>query len=119
MSVNTDSPAVALVRAHMEAYSNQDLDTARGNVAENVECYTNEVTLSGIDEYMVGLSRFAAIVSPGSLNVIAARGDDRKAMIMAEHTIGGQAFPSARTFELDDNGKIKVERVVFFGPPAA
>ena len=118
MSANADSPAVSVVRAHMEAYSNQDLDTARGNVAENVQCYTNDVTLSGIDAYMVGLSRFAAVVSPGTLNIIAARGDDRNAMIMAEHTIGGQAFPSARTFELDDNGKIGVERVVFFGLPA-
>jgi hypothetical protein len=40
-------------------------------------------------------------------------------MIMAEHTVGGQRFPSARTFELDETGKIKVERVVFFDPRSA
>ena len=34
---------------------------------------------------------------------------------MTEHTAGGQPLPSARTFELDDNGKITAERVVFFG----
>lgn len=37
---------------------------------------------------------------------------------MTEHTTGGQSLPSARTFELDDHGKIKAERVVFFGPAA-
>jgi hypothetical protein len=32
---------------------------------------------------------------------------------MTEHTAGGQPLPSARTFKLDENGKIKAERVVF------
>ena len=119
MSAVADSPAVAVVRAHMEAYSNQDLGTARGNVAEEVQCFTNDVNLAGIEAYMEGLTQFAAMLAPGSLNIIATRGDDRKAMIMAEHTVGGQRFPSARTFELDETGKIKVERVVFFDPQSA
>jgi len=32
---------------------------------------------------------------------------------MTEHTAGGQPLPSARTFELDQNGKIKAGRDVF------
>jgi len=100
----------------MEAYPNGDLDTARGNLAENVQADTNDVHLAGTEAYMAGLSRFAAILDPGSMRVLAARGDEHKAIIMTEHTAGGQPLPSARTFELDENEKIKAERVVFFGP---
>ena len=116
MSLQAESPAVEFVRRHMEAYSNGDLDTARGNLAENVQADTNDIHLDGIEAYMVGLSRFAAILDPGSLRVLAARGDKHKAIIMTEHTAGGEPLPSARTFELDENGKIRAERVVFFGP---
>lgn len=118
MSEITESPAVALVRAHMETYSDGAVDAARGNVAGDVQCYTNDVHLDGIDAYMEGLSRFASMLEPGTLRIVAARGDDRRAIVLTEHTVGGQPFPSARTFELDESGKIKVERVVFFGPPA-
>jgi hypothetical protein len=115
MSLQADSPAVQFVRRHIEAYSNGDLDTARRNVADNVVADTNAVHLDGIEAYMAGLSRFAAILDPGSLRVLAARGNEHQAIIMTEHTAGGQPLPSARTFELDENGKITAERVVFFG----
>jgi len=54
--------------------------------------------------------------------VIAAMGDDRNALIMYEvSTEGGQLgsklFPSAQTWLLDDNGKIKVERIVSYMAP--
>ena len=116
MSAPTESPAVAFVRRHMEADSNGDLDTARRNVADNVRADTNDVHLDGIEAYMAGLTRFAAVLDPGSLRVLAARGNEHQAIIMTEHTAGGQPLPSARTFELDQDGKIKAERVVFFGP---
>ena len=116
MSLQAESPAVEFVRRHMDSYSNGDLAAARGNVAENVVADTNDVHLDGIEAYMAGLTRFAAILEPGSLRVLAARGDEHKAIIMTEHTAYGQPLPSARTFELDENGKIKAERVVFFGP---
>ena len=116
MSLQTDSPAVEFARRHMEAYSSGGLAAARGNVAENIQADTNGVHLDGIEAYMAGLTRFAAILDPGSLRVLAARGNENKAIIMTEHTAGGQPLPSARTFELDEAGKIKAERVVFFGP---
>ena len=118
MSLQAASPAVALVTGHIEAYTNGDLDTARGNVADDVQAYTNDVHLDGIDAYMEGVARFAAMLEPGSTRVLAARGNGQKAIILTEHTVGGQPFPSARTFELDENQKIKTERVVFFGPSA-
>jgi hypothetical protein len=116
MSLQPDSPAVEFVRRHIEAYTNGDLETARGNVADDVQAYTNEVHLDGIEEYMAGLARFAEILEKGSLRVLAARGNETRAIIMTEHTAFGQPLPSARTFELDESGKIKEERVVFHGP---
>ena len=116
MSFTAESQAVAFVRAHMEAYSSKDLDTARGNVADDVEWHGNEQSTVGLEAYMEGLAAYVAMLEPGSMRVIGTSGDERHAMIMVEHTVGGQPFPSARTIELDENGKIKVERVVFFLP---
>ena len=121
------SPAVALARAHLEAWTNHDLDTARGNLAEDVQFFSPAANLVGIDEYMDaprGLTQFARQVVPGSLRVIAAMGDDRNALIMYEvstegSAVGSKVFPTAQTWLLDDNGKIKVERIVSYSAPRA
>jgi hypothetical protein len=123
----TDSRAVALARSHLEAWTNHDLDTVRGNLAEDVQFYSPAASLVGIDEYMNaprGLTQFARQVVPGSLRVIAAMGDERNALIMyAVSTeggpIGSRVFPSAQTWLLDENGKIKVERIVSYSAPRA
>ena len=118
----SDSPAIALARAHLEAWTNHDLDTARGNLAEDVQFFSPAANLVGIDEYMDaprGLTQFAKQVVPGSLRMIAAMGDYRNALIMYEVSteggpVGSKLFPSAQTWLLDDNGKIKVERIVSY-----
>jgi hypothetical protein len=118
----TESRAVALARSHLEAWTNHDLDTVRGNLAEDVQFFSPAANLVGIDEYMNaprGLTQFARQVVPGSLRVIAATGDDRNALIMYEVSteggpIGSKVFPSAQTWLLDDDGKIKVERIVSY-----
>ncbi len=123
----SDSPAIALARAHLEAWTNHDLDTARGNLAEDVQFFSPAANLVGIDEYMDaprGLTQFAKQVVPGSLRMIAAMGDDRNALIMYEVSteggpVGSKLFPSAQTWLLDDNGKIKVERIVSYMAPRA
>ena len=115
MTLQADSPAVELGCRHIEAYTNGDLETARGNVADDVQAETNGTRLNGIDEYMAGLTRFAGILERGSLRVLAARGNENFAIIMTEHTAFGEPLPSARTFMLDEQGKIKEERVVFPG----
>jgi hypothetical protein len=111
-----DTTAVTLAIAHMQAYTDGDLDAARRNVADAVQCWTNEIHLDGIEPYMVGLARFAETLEPGGLRIVAARGDDSKAIVLAEHTVKGLpfAFPSARTFELNAEGKIHLERAIFF-----
>lgn len=117
-----DSPAVALARAHLEAWTNHDLDAARGNLASDVEFFSPAGHLVGIDEYMDaprGLVQFARQVVPGSLKVLAAMGDERNALIMYQvDTQGGptgaKTFPSAQTWLLDDQGKIRVERIISY-----
>jgi hypothetical protein len=47
-----ESPAVAFARAHLEAWSNHDLEVARGNLASDVEFFSPAGHLVGIDEYM-------------------------------------------------------------------
>jgi hypothetical protein len=118
MEMWPDTPAVSLVLAHMRAWANGDLETARGNVAEDVKLIGNDESACGIDAYMDGLRRFVSMFDPNSLQIVAARGDDRQAMIMAEVNVNGRPLPSARIMELDRSGKIAVERVIFFGPPA-
>ena len=121
----TESRAVALARAHLEAWTNHDFDTARGNLAKDVQFFSPAANLVGIDEYMDaprGLTQFAKQVVPGSLRIIAAMGDERNALIMYEVSteggpIGSKVFPSAQTWLLDDNGKIKVERIISYAVP--
>lgn len=121
----SDSRAVKLARAHLEAWTNHDLEAARANLAEGVEFHSPAGKFIGIAEYMDaprGLAQFAMQVVPGSLHVIAAKGDDTNALIMFEVTTGGgsagaKLFPSAQTWVFDEAGKIKMERIVSYAVP--
>jgi hypothetical protein len=121
----SDSRAASIVRAHLEAWTNHDFDSARANLAEDVQFFSPAANLAGIDEYMDaprGLTQFAKQVVPGSLRVIAAMGDDRNALIMYQVSteggpIGSKLFPSAQTWLLDESGKIQVERIVSYVVP--
>ena len=125
MSAQHESPAVAVARAHVEAWSNHDLDTARKSLAADVKVTATSTLpvmpatdLTGIDDYMIGLTQFAQAVIPGSLRVIASVGDDRNALLMmtVEADLGGgrATLPGARLYLLDDDSKIKAEQVVFY-----
>lgn len=119
-SQGSDSPAVELARAHLEAWTNHDFEKARSNLAEAVQFFSPTANLVGIEEYMEGargLVQFAKQVVPGSLRIVASTGDERNALVMYEvRTEGGpfgsRLFPSAQTWLLDESGKIKVERIV-------
>ena len=115
-----DSRAVAIAQAHLEAWTNHDLETARGNLAEDVTFHSPAGTLVGPGEYMDaprGLVQFAKQVVPGSLRVIAAMGDERNALIMYEVDTETKTFPSAQTWLLDGSGKIQVERIISYVTP--
>jgi len=126
--VSTDSPAVAIARAHVAAWSNHDYDTARAGLAADitVDSTTTQpimapVHLRGAGPYMEGLTHFAQTVVPGGAQVVASAGDERNALLMltVEADFGGGKviLSTARMYLLDDDGKIKAEQVIFFATP--
>jgi SnoaL-like domain len=125
MSAHHESPAVAVARAHVEAWSNHDFDAARRSLAPGVQVTSTttqpimkDVRLTGIDDYMEGLIAFAQGVVPGSARVLASTGDERNALLMltVEADLGGGKveLPGARLYLLDDDGKIRSEQVIFY-----
>jgi hypothetical protein len=125
MSASDQPKAVAAALAHVRAWSNHDFDDARAGLAPGVEvtAVTTRATwpptaLSGIDAYMRGLQEFAGAVVPGSLEVLAAVGDDHNALLTVTVDVdfgaGSVALPGARLYRVDDDGMIQVEHVVFY-----
>lgn len=128
MPVSTESPAISVARAHVEAWSNHDFDKAREALAADVTVDATTTLpimpathLTGVDLYMQGLVQFAQAVIPGSATVTAATGDERNALLMltVEADFGGgkMILPAARMYLLDDDRKIKAEQVIFFAVP--
>jgi hypothetical protein len=126
--VRQDSPAVAVARAHAEAWSNHDWARSREGLATDVHVTvtTTQPTLpptdlTGIEDYMRGLIEFAEAVVPGSARVLASVGDERNALLMltvdADFGGGPVKLPAARLYLLDEDEKIKAEQVVFFTVP--
>ena len=127
MSAQNESPAVNIARAHVEAWSKQDFDTARSMLAPGVSITVMSTTpglprtdLTGADDYMQGLTAYAQPIVPGSVQVLASTGDDRNALLVLSLTMAGGPFgegttaPCARLYLIDDNGKIQTEQVVFY-----
>jgi hypothetical protein len=129
MSAQPEAPAVAIARAHVEAWSNHDFDTARSALAPDVHVTATTTQpmppptdLTGADDYMAGLTQFAQAVVPRSLRILASAGDDRNALLMltveADFGAGRATLPGARLYLLDDNNKIKTEHVIFYAAQA-
>jgi len=127
MVVQQESPAVAVARVYTEAWSNHDWDKAREMVAPDVHVTATSTQpmmpatdLTGIDDYMDGLIKFAGAVEPGSARLIASVGDERNSLILltvrAAFAPGGPTvtLQSARLAQLDENNKIQAEQVLFF-----
>jgi hypothetical protein len=127
MSAQHEPPAVAIARAHVEAWSNHDFDKARSMLAPDVNVTASSTTpglpradLTGADSYMEGLIAYAQPIVPGSVSVLATTGDERNALLLLSLTMAGGPFgegttaPCARLYLIDDSGKIKTEQVVFY-----
>ena len=125
MSAQPGTTAIAVARAHVEAWSNHDHDTARTGLAPDVHvtaittmAFPPPTDLTGADDYMTGLIQFAQAVVPGSARIVASTGDDRNALIMltvdADLGAGTVTLPGSRLYLLDEDGKIKSEHVVFY-----
>ncbi|HEX8863312.1 MAG TPA: nuclear transport factor 2 family protein [Actinomycetes bacterium] len=125
MAAQQESPAIAIARAHVEAWSNHDFDTARTLLAPDVRVTATATqprqpatALTGADDYMAGLTRFAQAVVPGSLRILASAGDERNALLMLTVEVkfgaGKATLAGARLYLLDDNDKIKTEHVIYY-----
>jgi len=130
MSAQQESPAVAIARAHVEAWSNHDFDTARSMLADDVKVTAAstdpalpQTDLAGAGDYMAGLIAYAQPIVPGSVRVLAGTGDERNALLTLTMTMAGGPFgagaaaPCARLYLLDDDNKIKTEHVIFYVAP--
>jgi len=127
MSAQQESPAVAIARAHVEAWSNHDFDTARSLLADDVKVTATssnpalpQTDLTGVGNYMEGLTAYAQPIVPGSVRILASTGDDHNALLTLTMTMAGGPFgtgataPCARLYVVDDNSKIKTEQVIFY-----
>jgi hypothetical protein len=122
-----DAPAVAIARAHIEAWSHHDWDKTRELLAPNVHAVVTTTTpmkataeLAGIDAYMEPKIKAAQLIEPGSVHEISAIGDESNALILVTFRIGlgpgGTMVTMARAilYLLDENKKIKEERDEYF-----
>ena len=127
MSAQHESPAVAIARAHVEAWSHHEFDQARSLLAPDVEVSASSThpalprtDLTGADNSMAGLIAYAQPIVPGSVRVLASTGDDRNALLLLSVAMAGGPFgegtsaPCARLYVLDDDNKIKTEQVIFY-----
>jgi hypothetical protein len=127
--ITTESRAVDIARAHVEAWSNHDYEAARKALSDDVKVTAistleglPKTDLTGADAYMQGLMQFAATVKPGSAHINASVGDDRNALLLVTVETEGPPFgsmtlPAARLYRFDDDDKITVEHVVFYAVP--
>jgi hypothetical protein len=127
MALEQNSAAVASARAHVEAWGNRDYEAARQALADDVwvtviaaDPNFPKTDLNGVEAYMEGLTQFADGVVPGSTEVVEALGDDRQALLRVNARVkfGPDApemdAPGARMYVFDEDGRIKIEHVIFF-----
>jgi hypothetical protein len=118
-----DPIAVAVARAHVEAWGRHDYDVVRTRLAPDVHVVLStvdpdapSVERNGIEGYL----ELGAAVVPGSAQVSSAIGDDTLALLqVTSHVRFGPDAPemtahSARLYRLDESHKIAEEQVIFF-----
>ena len=127
MSSHQEPTAVAVARAHVDAWGVHDYDVARGALAPEVHVVVTSVDpgtplldTTGVEEYMAGLIQFGHAVLPGTTRVVSASGDDARALLQVSSRVKfapdapEMALDGARLYRLDESQKIIEERVVFF-----
>ncbi|HYX77669.1 MAG TPA: nuclear transport factor 2 family protein [Gaiellaceae bacterium] len=130
MSLHQDSATVSAARAHIDAWSKHDWDASRAGLAEDVWVTATaadpnfpRTDLRGADAYMTGLIEFAQAVVPGSVELLSTIGHDTIALVSLTVRVkfGPDApemmLPGSRMYVFDENGKIKIEHLVFFVAP--
>jgi len=123
----SDSSALAVARAHIDAWSTKDYDKTRSMLAAGVHVTATSTfaameptDLTGPDAYMQGLVAFADPIVPDSVRELGAVGDERNALILLDLEVAGGPFgagvhaPCARLYQTDAEGKIRTEQIVFY-----
>jgi ketosteroid isomerase-like protein len=127
VSKMSESPALAIARAHIEAWSSKDYDKTRAMLAPDVHVTATSTfaamqptDLTGPDAYMQGLVAFADPIVPGSVRELGAVGDEHNALVLLDLEVAGGPFgqgvhaPCARLYQTDTGGQIKIEQIVFY-----
>lgn len=130
MSSQQDPTAVAVARAHVEAWGGHDYDSARASLAPDVHVVVTsvdpeapKVDTTGIEDYMQGLVQFGQAVLPQTSRVNSAIGDDTRALLQVTSRVrfGPDApemtLQGARLYRLNEDQKIVEEQVIFFVTP--
>jgi hypothetical protein len=130
MSSEQEPTAVAVARAHVDAWGGHDYDAARASLASDVHVVVMSVDpdaprvdTTGIEAYMEGLVQFGQAVLPGTSRVESAIGDDVRALVQVTSRVKfGPDAPEmtvhgARLYRLDPEQKIAEEQVIFFVAP--
>jgi hypothetical protein len=122
-----DSTAVAVARAHIDAWGSHDYEAARAALASDVRVVVDSVdagaprvATTGVDDYMTGLIEFGHAVLPGTTVVQSATGDETRALVTVTSRVrfGPDApemtLTGARLYLVGDDRKINQEMVLFF-----
>lgn len=90
-----DPTAIAIARAHIDAWSHHDWDKTRELLASNVRVLVTSTQpefgsgeYRGIDAYMEPKIRAAQLIEPGSVRELSAIGDETNALILVTMRIG-------------------------------
>ena len=122
----TEPRAVRVAREHVQAFTRRDYEKSAAMLAKDVQFTVMTTTPrmpalnGGFVEFMNGIRAFGDAIVPGSVRVIDALGDENRALFVFSYEApwgeGGATlrFVRAAHYFLNDDGKIKVELVVFF-----
>ena len=121
---STKSKAVEVAIQHVQAFSNQDYDTARSLLAEDVHFilitsipgFPTPSEGHGVEAFMRALTSGNTLI-PGSLQVIHSIGDDHQALITVSvkgtlPTHEPITLLAARHYMIDEHEKITNELVI-------
>lgn len=102
--------------AFTEAWAHQDFDRAAAYLAEDVAFTGPAGQLTGREDYMAGLSAFAADVT--GLDVMCAVGDDEQAALFYDATTSSHGTSTFAERLVIRDGKIVSDRLIFDTNPA-
>ena len=105
------SPALQTALAYYHAWTSHDLDTAMTYIAADIVCLAPSGRLEGAEAFRGFMGPFAQILTSSKL--IAAFGDDEKAVIMYDtDTVPVKDAPGAECVTVKD-GNITHMRIIF------